>query len=140
MLDWIAYKNADGQWAESGAFILEASTNGSWVVRHKMGAIPSRASADLSTRPSGGLEGAKSACEGALREMLAAPNGINALASTAALVEQRAVTLALCKRYMAARALQREASDQGDADAMAKASAAFVELDNRVIKYLQNNR
>lgn len=123
MTTWTKYKNADGEWAEVGAFILEASVNGSWVVRHKIGAVPCRASADLGALQEGGMEGAKASCERVLAEMLASCN------DTAAVAEQKAITVALCDRYIAARAM--------DADA---GRDALRELDRRVINYLKANK
>lgn len=139
MVVWQKYQRTDGEWAEVGAFILEASTNGTWVVRHKIGAVPCRASADMGGTQVGGLEAAKAACERVLSEVLAAPRGPNALASTAALIEQRAITMALCKRYQAARVLQREASESGQEDLLTKATSALEELDRRVLAYIEKN-
>ena len=140
MIEWTKYRRADGEWAEVGAFILEASANGSWVVRHKLGAVPCRCSADLGTMQPGGIDAAKASCERVLAEVLAAPNGPQALASTAAIVQQRAITLALCNRYQSMRALQREGSATGKDESMNKAAASLEELDRRVDEYLQKNR
>ena len=138
-IEWNKYQGTDGEWAELGAFIIEASTNGSWVVRHKTGAVPCRASADIGGAQVGGLEAAKAACERVLSEVLAAPRGPNALASTAALIEQRAITMALCRRYQAARVPQREASASGQAHLQTKAASALEELDRRVLAYIEKN-
>ena len=113
MTSWNQYKNSDGEWAEVGAFILEASVNGSWVVRHKTGAVPCRASADVGEAQPGGLDGAKASCELVLAEVLGSCN------DTAAVAEQKAITVALCKRYQQARA-----------------ESAFEDMDERVAKYL----
>jgi hypothetical protein len=123
MADWNQYKNSDGEWAEVGAFILEASVNGSWVVRHKMGAVPCRVSADIGEAQPGGLDGAKASCERALAEVLGSCN------DTAAVAEQKAITVALCKRYQQARASDFSESVQ---------QAAFEDLDQRVNKYLEH--
>lgn len=129
MTTWQKYRNADGEWAEVGAFILEASVNGSWVVRHKIGAVPCRASADMSAALDGGIEAAKAACERVLAEILAAPNGAGNLASTAALIEQKAITVALCRRYTSARAMEEEHQRLN----------ALADLDRRVSEYLKKN-
>ena len=121
MADWHKYKNSDGEWTEVGAFILEASVNGSWVVRHKMGAVPCRVSADIGEAQPGGLDGAKASCERVLAEVLGSCN------DTAAVAEQRAITVALCKRYQQARASDFSESVQ---------QAAFEDMDERVAKYL----
>ena len=126
VIQWTKYLRSDGEWAEFGAFILEAATNGTWVVRHKTGALPCRASADLRAMPSGGIDEAKASCERVLSEILAAPNGIEALASNQAVAEQHGITLALCKRYVAARAMGVDAQQE-----------ALGELDRRVLKYLE---
>lgn len=128
MIDWNKYQRSDGEWAEVGAFILEASVNGSWVVRHKTGAVPCRASADMGIMQPGGIDAAKATCERVLAEVLAAPNGPQALASTAALVEQRAITMALCNRYQSARAMDDEQ----------QRTAALEDLDRRVAKYIDS--
>ena len=122
MIDWNKYPRADGEWAEVGAFILEASVNGSWVVRHKTGAVPCRVSADMGVAQPGGIDGAKAACERILGEVLAAHD------DTAAVAEQKAITAALCDRYIAARAMDADAGQE-----------ALSELDRRVINYLKKN-
>lgn len=119
MTTWTKYKNADGEWAEVGAFILEASANGSWVVRHKMGAVPCRVSADVGEAQPGGLDGAKASCERVLAEVLAAGPD-----------RGEDVAVALCRRYVAMRDLQRTT------DSAAAMHAAAANLDERVAKYL----
>lgn len=119
MTNWQQYKNSDGEWAEVGAFILEASVNGSWVVRHKTGAVPCRASADIGEAQPGGIEAAKASCERVLAEMLAAKPD-----------RSEDVALALCRRYVAMRDLQRTT------DSAAAMHAAAANLDERVAKYL----
>jgi len=124
MVDWNKYQRADGEWAEVGAFILEASVNGSWVVRHKVAAVPCRASADIGAPLEGGIDGAKAACERVLGEVLAAHD------DTAAVAQQKAITLALCRRYQRARASDISESVQ---------RAEFEDLDGRVADYLKKN-
>jgi hypothetical protein len=139
MIQWHRYQRADGEWAEFGAFVLEASSNGSWVVRHKMGEVPCRCSADLGGMQPGGIDSAKAACEKILAEILAAPSGNGALVSTSALKEQKAITVALCKRHMAVRALQAEAAEKNTEEHTNKANAAQSELDRRIKAYIDQN-
>ena len=127
MIDWNKYPRADGEWAEVGAFILEASANGSWVVRHKVAAVPCRASADIGAPLEGGIDGAKEACERVLGEVLAAHD------DTAAVAQQKAVTVALCRRYQTMRENQR--SDHGLDDL----EGTTADLDGRVADYLKKN-
>ena len=122
MTSWNKYKNSDGEWAEVGAFILEASVNGSWVVRHKMGAVPCRVSADIGAEQPGGLDGAKASCERVLAEVLGAKAD-----------HGEDVAVALCRRYVAMRDLQRTT------DSAAAMHAAAANLDERVNKYLNKN-
>lgn len=139
-LQWAKYQRTDGEWAEFGAFILEASSNGSWVVRHKMGLTPCRTSADIGLSQPGGLDAAKTSCERVLTEILAAPNGADALLSTTALAEQRAITLALCDRFKSMRAAQEEAAREPSERSQFVAMSALEELDARVGAYLKKNR
>jgi hypothetical protein len=119
MANWNKYKNSDGEWAEVGAFILEASVNGSWVVRHKTAAVPCRVSADVGEAQPGGLDGAKASCERVLAEVLAAGPD-----------RGEDVAVALCRRYVAMRDLQRTT------DSAVAMHAAAANLDERVAKYL----
>ena len=122
MIDWKQYKNSDGEWAEAGAFILEASVNGSWVVRHKLGAISGRASADSDVMQPGGIDAARASCEQALAELLAAKPD-----------RSGDVALALCRRYVAVRKLQRTT------DSAVAMHAAAADLDRRVNDYLKQH-
>jgi hypothetical protein len=122
MAEWQKYKRTDGEWAEVGAFILEASTNGTWVVRHKIGAVPCRNSPGLGLHQPGGLEEAKASCERVLAEMLAeTPSG------------GEEVALAFCRRYVAMRDIQRTT------DSAAAMHAAATNLDKRVNDYLKKH-
>ena len=87
----------------------------------------------------GGLDAAKAACERVLGEVLAAPNGPQALASTAAMIEQRAITMALCKRYQSMRAAQRDAAATGLEHDEQAAVNAIEDLDRRVNSYIEKN-
>lgn len=121
MTNWYKYKNSDGEWAEVGAFILEASVNGSWVVRHKTAAVPCRVSADIGEAQPGGLDAAKASCERVLAEALeAGPD------------RGEDVAVALCRRYVAMRDLQRTT------DSAVAMHAAAANLDERVAKYLSS--
>jgi len=123
MIEWNKYQRSDGEWAEVGAFILEASVNGSWVVRHKLARIPCRCSADIGVMQPGGLHAAKASCERVLGEILAEFKPDDAVE------KQRRITLALCERYVAARSMETE-----------EQQAALAELDRRVLEYLATNR
>lgn len=123
MIEWNKYQRADGEWAEVGAFILEASVNGSWVVRHKLAMIPCRCSADIGARQPGGIDAAKASCERVLGEIVAE------VKPDEAVEKQRRITVALCERYVAARAMGPE-----------EQHTALAELDRRVLGYLENNR
>lgn len=104
-MNWKMYNSYDGQYAEVGAFILEAHPNGSWVVRHKTGAIPCRFS-ELTPilDPDATIETAKVKCESEFRSMLADSEGEGG--------KYKDIAIKLCERYAAMRDAQRVGSDK----------------------------
>lgn len=120
MIIWNRYAKSDGEWAEVGAFILEASVNGSWVVRHKMAAIPSQASVTFGLTRAEGINGAKAECERVLLGILERVNKS----------EPAQLIVNLCKRYQAMRILQLSSTS------IDEMNLAALDLDERVSKYL----
>lgn len=120
MITWNKYTKSDGEWAEVGAFILEASTNGSWVVRHKTGALPCKTSADTGIMRACAIEAAKAACVRALSEITHM--------SDVQVTKLERIVRGLCQRYESARAQTGEDRE-----------AALVDLDLRVRDYLNKH-
>lgn len=120
MVEWQKYQRSDGEFTEIGAFILEAATNGTWVVRHKMGEVPCRVSSDLGRAQSGGIEEAKVLCMAEFLRMTAAYTP----------TKDRTILINLCERYRALRILQRSAAS------VEEMNTAAEDLDERVAKFL----
>lgn len=118
-LRWQKYRHYEGEFAEFGGFILEATGNGSWVVRHMLGKVPCRHSElEPVLNPGANIETAKVKAEAALRELLT---------EVPDLERQQAITLRLCERYRAMR----------NAAGTPEGEALQAELDKSVDKYLK---
>ena len=118
MITWKPYELYEAQYAEVGAFILEAHPNGSWVVRHVTGAVPCITSElEPIINPSADLASAKAKAISALSEMQANEQAIR---------RYEAITVKFCERYQEYRRMMKlgmeEPSHEND--------ALFTEMEN----------
>lgn len=136
-MDWKHYAlYPSTEHAGVGGFILEAHSNGSWVVRHVIGSVPARYSelepvlnhgADINSAKAKAIE----AFTAMMAEVKNPSNG----------TKEKRITLRLCERYQELRAAQ-QALIEGPVSHERENDVAALEakMDEDVERYVMNNK
>lgn len=136
-MDWKHYALYPGtEHAGVGGFILEAHSNGSWVVRHVIGSVPARYSelepvmnhcADINSAKAKAIE----AFTAMMAEVKNPSNG----------TKEKRITLRLCERYQELRAAQIALIEGPPSHERENDVAALEEkMDEDVKRYVMSNQ